>query len=219
MPSPFLFLDNGKFVFPHLGGINTIGQRELGIETDLWIFWRQELLNKHLQNEARDFDAIERDRIDVNVAAPTFPVRMRDDDHVVNAAEHREQRVRGMNALANTVEIDAGITSNYGRFSCQFHRLNAVGQFHIIGCYIGIDLLFSENGGLLICVSRAAVFFNEVELSLHGGGIGRSGRVRRAEQNTNNDKNRRELQGFSSACVDGFLIGETRVWSNVPAMV
>jgi len=83
-----LLLSDCELMLANDGGINTIGQRKLRVNSDLRIFRSQKFIHEEFESEVRHFDAIQGNGIHVDVSRSAGPVRVRYDYHHVYTAEN-----------------------------------------------------------------------------------------------------------------------------------
>jgi hypothetical protein len=60
------------------GDVDPVGQSELRIQPDLWVFGSKKLFHKEFEYELGYFNAIQRDRVHVDIPLPAGTICVRD---------------------------------------------------------------------------------------------------------------------------------------------
>src|SRR5215469_2484606 len=121
--------------------IDLVGEVEDGIHASLRYARLNVCFEEQLQGKARDFDAVERNRVDVDVSFVADAVGMSDDLDLVNAGKNRQQRIGGVDSGANAVKVDPGTAGDHPGLAFESYRFDAVGESELVRCQVRIDLL------------------------------------------------------------------------------
>ncbi len=107
--------------------------------------------------------------MNINVTDAASAMSIGDNLDVVHSAEDRQQRVGGVAALLEAVEIDVGEAGDDAGSAVQEDGLDAGGELDASGGEVGVGFGLSENGGALVGMREAAVLVDVLELAIHIG--------------------------------------------------
>ena len=149
------------------GNVNLVGKAKSGIEAKVGVFGLQVFVDEELQDHARYLNAVERHGLNFHVAHATRTAGIGDHFNVMNAAEDAEERVGGVAALLEAIEIHVRITGDHARCAVQDNGLHAGGELHASCGEVSVHLRLGEDGGALVGVREQAVLLDMLELAIH----------------------------------------------------
>lgn len=216
-----LFLDQRDLVLSDNRAVDAIGQFKSRVDPNVWIARLDVLFDEKFQCEIRHLDAIERNRIYVNVTLATTSVRVRVNINIVYASKYAEQRIGRMDSSPNLIKVYLRGATHPALRASQVNGVYPSRELHFVRRQVCVDFGFSKHRRSGVRMRRPAVCLEVRNFAIDAGEFGRSLFVRSRDRNGNNhnvqqESQMKDLHGFREA--SAFGIAETRVLANVPLM-
>src|SRR5947208_3266811 len=100
---------------------------------------------------------------------------VRNNHHIVNAAENGKQWIGRVRAFPNAIEVDVGVPGYHAVFALELYGLHSVRQLDVVRCEVSVDFGFAKDSWGLVRMRRTSIGFDVVDLSLRRSKVAGAG--------------------------------------------